>query len=103
MMTIVRPGQELAAAADDFGAEMFELLWGHERGTVSTAVDQAYELIWKQLIRGEAQGGARLSDVALAERFALSRTPIRQALQRLAQEGLVQIDPNRGFFVRTVS
>lgn len=44
--------------------------------------------------------GARLDEVQLAERFDVSRTPIREALQRLALSGLVEQLPRRGVFVR---
>ncbi len=43
----------------------------------------------------------RLSDVVLAEKLGVSRTPVRQALERLVQDGLVRSDPRRGFWVRT--
>ncbi len=44
--------------------------------------------------------GDRLDEVQLAERFSVSRTPIREALQRLAVSGLVEHLPRRGVFVR---
>ena len=44
--------------------------------------------------------GERLDEVQLAERFNVSRTPIREAFQRLAQSGLVEQLPRRGVFVR---
>ena len=44
--------------------------------------------------------GTRLDEVQLAERFAVSRTPVREALQRLSQSGLVEQRPRRGVFVR---
>jgi DNA-binding GntR family transcriptional regulator len=43
----------------------------------------------------------RLSDVILAEQLKVSRTPVRQALERLTQEGLVRSDPRRGFWTQT--
>lgn len=56
------------------------------------AVDSVRELI----LRGEFAAGARLGEVELAERLGVSRTPVREALARLASEGLVEIVPNRG-------
>jgi DNA-binding GntR family transcriptional regulator len=44
--------------------------------------------------------GDRLDEVQLAERFSVSRTPIREAFQRLALSGLVEQLPRRGVFVR---
>lgn len=49
---------------------------------------------------GTFADGARLDEVQLAERFSVSRTPVREALQRLALSGLVDQIPRRGVFVR---
>lgn len=49
---------------------------------------------------GTLADGERLDEVQLASRFDVSRTPIREALQRLAQSGLVEQLPRRGVFVR---
>lgn len=48
---------------------------------------------------GELPAGSRLGQVELAERFGISRTPVREALRRLAGEGLVEGHSNRGFRV----
>lgn len=48
------------------------------------------------ILHGELPSGARLGEVELAARLGVSRTPIREALSRLAAEGLVEIVPNRG-------
>ncbi len=85
---------------DGIAAEIFDLLWGAERPAIPTAVDHAYEQIWRRLIAGEWQPGERLSDLDLAAQLRVSRTPVRQALHRLAQDELVLSDPRRGFWVR---
>lgn len=85
---------------DGIAAEIFNLLWGADRPAIPTAVDHAYERIWRKLIAGEWQPGERLSDLDLAAQFRVSRTPVRQALHRLAQDELVLSDPRRGFWVR---
>jgi DNA-binding GntR family transcriptional regulator len=48
------------------------------------------------ILRGDFAPGLRLGEVELAERLGVSRTPVREALARLAAEGLVEISPNRG-------
>jgi DNA-binding GntR family transcriptional regulator len=88
------------ATMDAIAADIFDFLWGAERGPIPTAVDHAYESIWRQLITGERKPGERLSDVELAAQLGVSRTPVRQALHRLAQDELVRFDPRRGFWVR---
>jgi DNA-binding GntR family transcriptional regulator len=87
--------------AEHLSAEVFATLWGNERNTLPTAVDYAYKQIWKQLLFAQEQKEQRLSDVVLAEKLGVSRTPVRQALERLVQDGLVRSDPRRGFWVRT--
>src|SRR5258708_19780762 len=85
---------------ENLSDEVFELLWGHGRNAIPTAVDYAYEQTWKQLVFFNQRKEQRLSDVALAEKLGVSRTPVRQALERLVQDGLVRSDPRRGFWVR---
>src|SRR5690606_4103927 len=55
------------------------------------------------VISGEIRAGARLSEVALAEKLGISRTPLRAALARLEQEGLGEAIPSRGDAVRSVT
>ncbi|SLN72405.1 Pyruvate dehydrogenase complex repressor [Falsiruegeria litorea R37] len=49
---------------------------------------------------GTFADGDRLDEVKLAEQFGVSRTPLREAIQRLALSGLVELIPRRGAFVR---
>jgi DNA-binding GntR family transcriptional regulator len=51
------------------------------------------------IIRGELPDGAKIPEAALCQRFAVSRTPLREALKSLASEGLVTLRPNRGAVV----
>ena len=52
------------------------------------------------IVDGSFASGERLDEVQLAERFGVSRTPIREALQRLTLSGLLVQYPRRGVFVR---
>ncbi|MCW2857844.1 MAG: GntR family transcriptional regulator [Marmoricola sp.] len=52
-----------------------------------------------RILDGTFAPGAQLSEHSLAERLAVSRGPIREALQRLIQEGLLRSERNRGVFV----
>lgn len=52
---------------------------------------------------GAVGGGERLSEVVVGERLGLSRTPVRAALARLEQEGLLEAIPSGGYAVRTFS
>src|SRR5918993_1518022 len=64
-----------------------------------TVADLAYERIRGLVLSGELAPGTRLGQVELAERLEISRTPVREALRRLAGEGLVDFHSNRGFRV----
>jgi DNA-binding GntR family transcriptional regulator len=57
----------------------------------------------RRIIRGDIQPGEPLSELALAEEFGVSRTPVREALKQLQTEGLVEIRPRVGTFVTTPS
>lgn len=52
---------------------------------------------------GELAPGARVNEVHLSEAMGVSRTPLREALSRLASEGAVRSEPRRGFFVRPLT
>ena len=55
------------------------------------------------ILAGELAGGTRIAELALVEKLGVSRTPIRAALMRLEQEGLVDVLPAGGYAVRTFS
>ena len=57
----------------------------------------------RQILSGELAAGARLNEVALAQRLQVSRGPIREALRSLEEAGLVSFEKNRGAAVRVVS
>ncbi|GAA0941709.1 GntR family transcriptional regulator [Actinocorallia libanotica] len=60
------------------------------------AADTAYETVRQMILDGSAAPGDRLGESELAETLGLSRTPVREALQRLAADGLVEVLPHRG-------
>lgn len=57
--------------------------------------DEAYARLQEAIISGELRPGERLRDYELAERLGTSKTPIRHALDRLADHGLVEMQRNR--------
>jgi DNA-binding GntR family transcriptional regulator len=61
---------------------------------------RAHNAIRDLIVDGTFAPGDRLNEVDLSETFGISRAPVREALQRLASEGLVDLIPNRGAFVR---
>jgi len=65
-----------------------------------SAVEVAYEALRGMLLLFELRPGERLNEVHLAERLGLSRTPLREALNRLAAERLLLARGGHGFYVR---
>src|SRR5688500_5816074 len=61
---------------------------------------QVYGEILTLIYRGELPPGSRLRDVAVAARLGVSRTPVREALLRLAHAGVLDAEAGRGFRVR---
>ncbi|MDI4664871.1 GntR family transcriptional regulator [Xanthobacter autotrophicus] len=57
------------------------------------------EALEEDIASGRLRPGRRLDEVSLAERFGVSRTPVRETLIQLAASGLVEIRPRRGAFV----
>lgn len=65
--------------------------------------DVVYETLRQKILKGELKPGERLIEVTLAERLGVSRTPVREAVHKLEQEGLVIMLPRRGAQVATIS
>lgn len=65
--------------------------------------DQVYNLLKDQILSGELKGGMIISEELLAEQFGVSRTPIREAIRRLAEYGLLIITPRSHVSVYTVT
>ena len=60
------------------------------------AADLAYEALRQLILTGGVHAGSRLGEAEMAELLRLSRTPVREALQRLDSDGLVELLPHRG-------
>lgn len=71
--------------------------------TVSTKADDIARVLEDEIVGGAIPPGAMLRQETLSERFQVSRTPVREALRRLAALGLVSFEPNRGVRVRSIS
>lgn len=71
--------------------------------TAPRSADQIHAELSAQIVAGRLRPGDALGESALAASFGLSRTPVREALQRLSAEGLVERGPRRAFAVRRMS
>jgi DNA-binding GntR family transcriptional regulator len=73
-----------------------------DRLNIASVVDQVYMAIRERISSGSLPRGARVHQEDLAEELGVSRTPVREALRRLAAEGLVEMRTNRGARVADV-
>jgi DNA-binding GntR family transcriptional regulator len=69
----------------------------------ATLTDRAYRAIEEQIVTLQLAPGAVISEAVLSERLKIGRTPIREAIQRLARERLMVIMPRRGIMVSEVN
>lgn len=65
--------------------------------------DAAYQQIRELIISGALSPGVPLSERGLSETLGIGRTPVREAIKTLAQDGLLDISPMRGTFVRRIT
>ncbi|GAA3510001.1 DNA-binding GntR family transcriptional regulator [Streptosporangium album] len=65
--------------------------------------EQVRDEVLDRLFRGEYPVGSRINEVHLAAEIGVSRTPLREALASLAQEGILDARPNRGYWVSVLS
>jgi DNA-binding GntR family transcriptional regulator len=72
------------------------------RGEVRSLTDEAYAQLEEQIVTMQLSPGSAVSEAMLSERLGIGRTPIREALQRLARERLVRILPRRGVIVSEI-
>jgi DNA-binding GntR family transcriptional regulator len=64
---------------------------------------QLYRILRERILRADLAPGTRLSESEIATGYAVSRQPVREAFIKLAEEGLLDVRPQRGSFVRRIS
>jgi DNA-binding GntR family transcriptional regulator len=69
----------------------------------NTAADEAYREIKQKIVKVEMQPGSVIREAELMQQLNLGRTPIREALQRLEAENLVEVTPRQGMFVADIA
>lgn len=70
---------------------------------VRTLSDQVFENVREQIVTGRLATDAPIRQDALANALGVSKIPLREALARLEQDGLITSKPNRGYLVRPMS
>ena len=71
-------------------------------GSPLTLTEQAYAALEEMIVHGRLAPGALVTEAMLAQRLGIGRTPIREALQRLAREHLVSIQPRRSVTIAPI-
>ena len=69
----------------------------------SRLADDVYEQILSAIVNGDIAPGERLIQEKIASQINISRTPVREALLRLEQEGILEISGRKGFSIRKIS
>lgn len=85
-------GKELVVSSADTASQL---------SRDGTFVQRTEAIVREKILDGSIPPGRKLNEVALASALGISRGPLREAIQRLAGEGLVTIVSHRGSFVRT--
>jgi DNA-binding GntR family transcriptional regulator len=70
---------------------------------VKTLSDQVFEIVREQIVTGQLEEDAPIRQDALANRLGVSKIPLREALARLEQDGLLTSQANRGYVVRPMT
>jgi len=70
---------------------------------VRTLSDQTYEIVRRRILIGAMQPGTAVRQDVIAAELGVSKIPLREALGRLEQDGLLSSYPNRGYVVRDLS
>lgn len=69
----------------------------------ATRAEQLLQCLEEEIIQGKLAPGARLDEQVLAERFKVSRTPVREALRHLTSAGLVEMRRHQGAIVKSLT
>lgn len=67
-----------------------------------TQASQAYRLLEEMIVTLELAPGSRISENSMSRRLGLGRTPVREAMQRLAREGTLRILPRAGAIISDI-
>jgi DNA-binding GntR family transcriptional regulator len=94
---------ETARDALRIGDELQVRLASPDVAPFPSVADTLYERLWRRIVNLEFAPGVRLAEETLARELGVSRTPVREALLRLGEVGLVRVNPRRGFSVPIVS
>ncbi len=73
---------------------------GAGTGVVVRRSDYVYQCLFREIMSGQLEPGVRLREQEISDRLGISRTPVREALNRLVVDGVLQSIPNAGVMIR---
>ncbi|MCG8354222.1 MAG: GntR family transcriptional regulator [Kiloniellales bacterium] len=76
---------------------------GVDPGSSTSLTEKAYLRIEHMIVTAELAPGSWISEAAISQQIGIGRTPVREALQRLSSEHLINIVPRRGIFVTEIN
>ncbi|MFD1380594.1 GntR family transcriptional regulator [Fodinicurvata halophila] len=76
---------------------------GSGQAKIESLAERAYRLLEEQIVTLKLQPGQVISETELSQALGVSRTPLRQALQQLANDNLVVMMPRRGLFISEIN
>ncbi|MCO5220792.1 MAG: GntR family transcriptional regulator [Thermomicrobiales bacterium] len=85
------------------GDELFARFVPPSTESFPSVAETVYDQLWRRIVNREFRPGDRLVEDALANELGTSRTPVREALLRLGQTGLVQVSSRKGFSVPVIT
>lgn len=74
-----------------------------DQANVYTLPDRVCQALREAILKGKFEPGERIVQEEIANSLGVSRMPVREALRKLEAEGLIQIEPNRGAVVKSLS
>jgi DNA-binding GntR family transcriptional regulator len=77
--------------------------WAGQPLQIVSIADRVYAVVQERILNGDLEAGSRIHQENVSEELGVSRTPVREALARLASDGLVELLPNRGARVAEVT
>ena len=98
-----RRTREMAGRARSRAAAAGHLVLTSRKLPEASLSERVYQALKRDIITGVYPPGEPLSEKDLAERYASSRTPVREAAVRLQQDRLLRVVPNRGYFITKIS
>jgi DNA-binding GntR family transcriptional regulator len=82
---------------------MFLLCFAREKMEIEPLKDKVYKTLRYDILTGKIPGGSHITESAMAKQLDVSRTPVREALQRLTQEKLITSLPRAGYLIENMS